>query len=112
MRAWVRIQFWGPFLESPEKFSGPKNPFVKVRPAYSVKLVFSYLVKGIKIKIIAKFRASRCLSFENTKRNYVTRNTPDKFRDLRETGPKPEIFRPFFRYYLSSTANCEDHSYR
>ena len=45
----------GPFLESPEK------PFVKLRPAYSVKLIFSYVVKGIKIKITAKFCASRHL---------------------------------------------------
>ena len=34
----------------------------------SVKLVFSYVVKGIKIKITAKFRASRRLRFEDTKR--------------------------------------------
>ena len=31
-------------------------------------MVFSYVVKGIKIKITAKFRASRRLSFEDTKR--------------------------------------------
>jgi len=29
----------------------PEKPFVKLRPAYSVKLVFSYVVNGIKIKI-------------------------------------------------------------
>ena len=46
---------------------GPEKPFVKLRPAYSVKLVFSYVVKGIKIKITAKFRASRRLRFEDTK---------------------------------------------
>ena len=51
----------GPFLESPEK------PFLKLRPPYSVKLVFSYVVKGIKIKITAKARASRRLRFEDTK---------------------------------------------
>ena len=34
---------WDPFLESPEK------PFVKLQPVYSVKLVFSDVVKGIKI---------------------------------------------------------------
>ena len=69
---------------------GPEKPFVRVRPAYSVKLVFSYVVKGI--KIIAKFRASRHLRIEE---NYVTRNTPEKFRDFRETGPRPEFFRAF-----------------
>ena len=50
------------------KFFGPEKSFVKVRPAYSVKLVFSYVVKGIKIKITAKFSASRRLRFEDTKR--------------------------------------------
>ena len=51
----------GPFLESPEK------EFVKLRPANSVKLVFSYVVKRIKIKVSAKFSASRCFLFEHTK---------------------------------------------
>ena len=52
----------GPFLESPEK------AFVKLQPAYSVEPVFSYAVKGIKIKITAKFRASRRLRFEGKKK--------------------------------------------
>ena len=52
----------GPFLEIPEK------PLVKLRPAYSVKLVFSYVVKGIKIVITAKFRASKRLRFKDTTR--------------------------------------------
>ena len=39
-----------------------------LRPAYSEKLVFSYVVKRVKIKIIPKFRASRRLCFEDTKR--------------------------------------------
>ena len=59
----------------------------KLRPAYSVKLVFSYVVKAIQIKITAKFRASRRLRFEDYKENCVTRNAPENFRDLRETGP-------------------------
>ena len=46
----------------------PEKPFLKLRPPYSVKLFFSYVVKGIKIKITAKFRASRHLRFEDTKR--------------------------------------------
>ena len=46
---------------------GPEKPFVELRPAYSVKLVFSYVVKGIKMKIVAKFGASRPLCFEDTK---------------------------------------------
>ena len=56
------LMIWGPFLESPEK------PFVKLRPAYSLKLVFLYVVKRIKIKITATFVASRRLRLEDTKR--------------------------------------------
>ena len=60
--------FQGPVSRKSRKVFGPEKPFVKLRPANSVKLVFSYVVKGIKIKITAKFRASRRLSFEDTKR--------------------------------------------
>ena len=61
---------------------GPENPFVKQRPANSVKQVFSQVVKGITINIIAKFRASRRLHFEDTRKI----KSPEKFRDFRETG--------------------------
>ena len=77
----------GPVSRKSRELFGPEKPFVQLRPAYSVKLVFSYVVKGIKIKITAKFRASRRLRFEDTER-IVTRNTPEKFRDFRETGCK------------------------
>ena len=66
------------------KLVGSEKPFVKLRPAYSVKLVFSYVVKGIKINITAKFRASRRLRFEDAKRIM----SAEKFRDFRETGPR------------------------
>ena len=62
-----------PFLESPEK------PFIKLRPSYSVKLVFSYVVKGIKIKMTAKFRASICLRFEDTKKIMSPEMVPKSF---------------------------------
>ena len=58
----------GPVSRKSRKLFGPEKPFEKLRPAYSVKLVFSDVVKGIKIKITAKFRASRRLRFEDTKR--------------------------------------------
>ena len=58
----------GPVSRKSRKLFGPEKPFVKLRSAYSVKLVFSYVVKGIKIKITAKFRASRRLRFEDAKR--------------------------------------------
>ena len=74
----------GPVSRKSREVFCPEKPFVKTRPAYSVKLVFSYVVKGIKIKIIAKFGASRRLRFEDTKRIM----SPEMFRDFRETGPR------------------------
>ena len=64
-------EFWfnvlGPVSRKSRELFGPEKSFVKLRPACSVKLVFSYVVKGIKIKITAKFRASKRLRFEDTK---------------------------------------------
>ena len=75
------------FSKSRELF-GPEKPFVKVRPAYfSVKLVFSCVVKGIKIKITAKFRASRRLSFEDTKRIMSPEMRPRSFRTFEKQAP-------------------------
>ena len=65
------------------KLYGPEKPFVKLRPAYSVKLVFLFVVKGIKIKITAKFCHTEHFRFEDTKRIM----SPEKFRVFRETGP-------------------------
>ena len=83
-----RELFRGLFLESPEE---PEKPFVKLRPAHSVKLIFLYVVKGIKIKISEKFHVTKHLRFEDTKRIM----SPEKFRDFRETGPRPELFQVF-----------------
>ena len=58
---WTGHRSRGPFL-------GPEKTFVKLRPAYSVKLVFAYLVKGIEMKITASFPASRRFRFEDTER--------------------------------------------
>ena len=80
----------GPFLESAENFSGPKReePFVKLRPAYSVKLVFSYVVKGVTIKISAKCRASRRVRFEDTKRIMPPEMRPKSFGTLKKQAPE------------------------
>ena len=75
------IGIWGLFLESPEK------PFVKFRPAYSVTLVFSYVVKGIKILKTAKFRASRRLRFKDTKRIMSPEMRPKSFGTFEKRGP-------------------------
>ena len=61
------------FLESPEK------PFVKPRPALSAKLVFLYVVKEIKIKVTPKFRASRRMRLEDTKRIMSPKMCPKSF---------------------------------
>ena len=39
----------GPVSRKSRKLFGPEKPFVKLPPAYSVKLIFSYVVTGIKI---------------------------------------------------------------
>ena len=77
----VRIPFRGPFLESPEK------PFVKLRPANSVKPFFLYFVKGIKITINTKFRASRRLRFEDTKRIMSPEMRPKSFETFEKRAP-------------------------
>ena len=61
------LEMQGPVSRKSRELFGPEKPFVKLRPAFSGKLVFSYVVKGIKIKITAKFRASRLLRFEDTR---------------------------------------------
>ena len=64
------------FWKVPKTFRTPEKQFVKLQPAYSVNLGFSYVVIGIKIKITAKF-----LGY---KENYVTRNALKKCRGFRE----------------------------
>ena len=66
------------------KLYRPEKPFLKLRPAYSVELVSWCVVKGIKIKMTAKFRDTEHLRFEDTKRIM----SPVKFRDFRETRPR------------------------
>ena len=78
-----------PVTQKSRELCGPEKPFVKVRPAYSVKLVFSYVVKGIKTKITANFRASRRLRFEDTKRTMSPEIRPKSFGTW-ETGPRPQ----------------------
>ena len=83
----------GPVSRKSRKLLGPEKPFVRLWPAYSVKLVFSYVVKGIKIKVTAKFRASRRLCFEDTKRIMSPEMRPKR-------PPRPEFFGPLSCYSL------------
>ena len=66
----------------------PEKPLVKLRPAYSVKLVFSYVAKGIKIKITAKFRASKRLHFEDTNRISRPEIRPKSFGTFEKQAPE------------------------
>ena len=89
---WVQIwkpelQDQGPVSRKSRELFGPEKPFVKLRPIYCVKLVFSYVVKGIKIKINAKFRASRRLRFEETKRIMSPEIRPKSFGTFEKQGP-------------------------
>ena len=77
----------GPVSRKSRELFGPEKPFVKLRPAYSEKLVFSYVVKGIKIKITAKFRASRRLRFEDTKRIMSPEIRPKSFGTFEKQAP-------------------------
>ena len=77
----------GPVSRNCRKLFRPEKPFVKLRPAYSVKLVFSYVVKGIKIKITAKFRASMHLRFEDTKRIMSPEMRPKSFGTFEKQAP-------------------------
>ena len=77
----------GPVSQKSRELFGPEKPFVKLRPAFSVKLVFSYVVKGIKIKITAKFRASRRLRFEDTKRIMSAEIRPKSFGTFEKQAP-------------------------
>ena len=69
------------------KLLGPEKSFVKLRLAYSVKLVFSYFVKRIKIKITSKFHASRRLCFEDTKRIMLPEMRPKHFGTFKKRAP-------------------------
>ena len=76
----------GPFLEN---LFGPEEPFVKLRPAYSVNLDFSYVVKGIKLKTAAKFYASRRLRCAYTKRIMSPDMSPKSFGTFEKQAPGP-----------------------
>ena len=81
----------GPVSRKSRELFGPKKPLVKLRPDHSLNLVFSYVVKGIKTNITAKFHASRHLRFEDAKR-IMSPEIRSKFRDFIETGHKSVVY--------------------
>ena len=88
-RAWFCSSPLGPVSRKSREHFGPEKLFVKSRPTYSVKLIFSHVVKGIKIKITAKFRGSRRLRFEDTKRTMSPEIRPKCFGTFEEQAPGP-----------------------
>ena len=64
---------------------GPKFPEILVE--WIAPLVFSYVVKGIKIKVTAKFRASRRFRFEDTKRIMSPEIRPKSFGTFEKQAP-------------------------
>ena len=90
-KASIKDCFQRPVSRKPRKLFGPEKPFVKLRSAYCVKLVFSYVVKGIKIKITAKFRASRRLRFEDTKRIMSPEMRPKSLGTFEKQAPGDDI---------------------
>ena len=69
----------GPVSRKSRKRFGSEKPLVKLRTAYSVKLVFSYVIRGTQIKVAVKFRAARRLRFEDTKRIMSPQMPPNSF---------------------------------
>ena len=76
----------GPVSRKSRKLFGPEKLFVKLRLAYSVKLVFSYVVKKNKNLNNCKVSCFKMPLLWGYKENYVTRNASEKLRDFRETG--------------------------
>ena len=82
-----------PVSRKSRKLFGPEKQFVKLQPAYSVNLVFSYVVKGIKITITVKFRGSRRLRFEDTKRIMSPEMRPKSFGTFEKRATGNEVVR-------------------
>ena len=81
------IRILGPVSRKSRKLFGPEKPFVKLQAAYSVKLGLWYVVKGIKIKITVKFRASRRLRFEDKNRIMSAEMPPKSFGTFEKRAP-------------------------
>ena len=71
------------------KLFGPEKPFVKLRPTYSVKLVFSYVVKGIKSKKNGKVSGLETPSFKDTSRIVSSEMRPKSFGSFEKRAPGP-----------------------
>ena len=77
----------GPVSRKSRKLFGPEKSFVKLRRAYSVKRVFSYVLKGIKIKTTVKLLASKRLRFEDKKGIMQPEMRPKSFGIFEKRAP-------------------------
>ena len=94
----------GPVSRKSRKLFGREKPFVKLRLASSGKPVFSY--KGIKIKRNAKFRASRRLRSEDTKRIMSPEMRPKIFGTFEKRAPGAR-FSKVSRTFRARKAGCQ-----
>ena len=76
-----------PISRKSRKLFEPEKLFVNLRLAYSVKLVFSNVAKGWKIKITGKFRASRRPRLENIKKIMSAEMSPKSFGTFEKRAP-------------------------
>ena len=85
---------WGQILEfNWPRFCGPGGRFSKVPRTFQAwktihKTMTCLFCKGNKNKNNCRVSCLKTPSFWRYKENYVTQNTPEKFRDFRETGPR------------------------
>ena len=87
---------WPVSRKSLELF-GSGKPFLKLQLTHSVKLVFSVVVMGRKIKITAKFRVMRRFRFEDTKRTMSPEMRPKSFGTFKKRAPVPSSPRSPFQ---------------
>ena len=107
--AWAWIYRWAKYCGKSgirPRAAGPGARFSKVprtfRARKAIRKTTTYLFckAGLLIRCKRNKNKNNCkvscletLSFWRYKENYVTRNTPEKFRDFRETGPRPSGWR-------------------
>ena len=98
----------GPVSRKSRELFGPEKPFLKLPPAYSVKPVFWYVVKGILFKITAKFRASRRLCSEDTKGIMSPEMHPKSFGTFEKRAPDQRIHTIFSLSPINTTLAHND----
>ena len=105
---------WGPgarFMKVPRTFRARKA-IRKITTCSFCKADIFTCCKGNKNKDNSKVSCLETPSFLRYKENYVNRNTSEKFRDFRETGPwkqEKRVLMGVLNYQLTTnfSANCQ-----